>query len=417
MGRLLLDTGAVQQRDIDKYKKQAAEIGKESFALAWVMDTGSEERERGVTVDIAQHFFTTETADFTILDAPGHRDFIANMIGGAMMADIVVLVVDANQLDSGLKGQTREHILLAYGVGIRKVVVAVNKLDASNPPWSRSLFDTVKEKISQLLTDIGFGGESIRFVPCSGLSGENVVKPISTKSAAASICVGSSSLVSALQSLAYDDKALRTDATTITPQEERIKDHPLRLQVADVYRGGIQNPLSVSGRLFGGSAVVGQKIVILPGADQAVIKGIQVASESRGYTVACEIASLHLDGDLETLNRNLRVGDMLTSTKKQITMIKAVSVRVMVLETVLPQTAELHFGRLHIASSIRRLVALVGPSGEIMKKSPRSLKRGQSALVEVVFATPVSLEVGNRVVLRADGSTIAFGAVEGVFSQ
>ncbi|KAI7601242.1 hypothetical protein KC346_g12909, partial [Hortaea werneckii] len=154
MGRLLLDTGAVSQRDIDRYQKQAAELGKSSFALAWVMDTGSEERERGVTVDIAQHHFSADSADFTILDAPGHRDFVPNMIGGASMADLAVLVVDANQLESGMKGQTREHVLLARAVGIKKVVVAVNKLDATAPePWSQDTFADVSKKVQTFLSE------------------------------------------------------------------------------------------------------------------------------------------------------------------------------------------------------------------------------------------------------------------------
>ena len=252
MGRLLLDTGAVSQRDIDKYvhlsstsfrclvtdqrryKKQATELGKSSFALAWVMDTGSEERERGVTVDIAQHHFSTSTADFTILDAPGHRDFVPNMIGGASMADLAVLVVDANQLESGMKGQTREHILLAKACGLSKVVVAVNKMDSTAPEaWSREVFEQVSGEVVKFLAETGFAKDDVMVVPCSGLSGENVAKAASRDGATAWIAEQDSTLLQALEK-----------STSSTADESSVK-APLRLQITDVFRGGVQNPLSV----------------------------------------------------------------------------------------------------------------------------------------------------------------------------
>lgn len=418
MGRLLLDSGAVQQRDIDKFRKQAAEIGKESFALAWVMDTGSEERERGVTVDIAQHHFSTDRADFTILDAPGHRDFVPSMISGASMADIVVLVVDANQLESGLKGQTREHIQLAYGVGIRKVVVAVNKLDAANPPWSQQLFDSVKDQIAHLLKEVGFDAESMIFVACSGLHGENVVKPASQSSAAAKLYGNEHPLVSALETFVHDyGKDYKKDANTKTAQSDAINARTLRMQVADVYRGGVQNPLSVSGRIADGTVAAGQLILILPSGDQAVVKGIEVVGQSSEWAVALQIATLHLDGDLETLNRNLRTGDLLCATTQPAQVVKELTCKLHVLDTLLPQAVELHFGRLHVAARIKRLVETLDQAGQRLKKTPRSVKAGQLARVEVNFDAGAPLETGDSIVLRSEGATIAFGIIETTIKQ
>lgn len=417
MGRLLLDTGAVQQRDIDKFKKQAAEIGKESFALAWVMDTGSEERERGVTVDIAQHHFSTKKADFTILDAPGHRDFVPNMISGASMADIIVLVVDANQLESGIKGQTKEHVQLAYGVGIRKAVVAVNKLDLSNPAWSQELFDEVKAEIQMLLRKVGFAEKNMLFVPCSGLNGENVANAATSDSAAAKVKGDAPSLVAALEAFTHDDAAAyQQNENAQTVQDKAIKQKSFRLQVADVYRGGIQNPLSISGRIAAGSVVEGQIMTILPSNDQALVKSMERAGEPTTWAVALQMVALHLDGDIETLSRNLRTGDLICSSSEPAKLIKTITAKIQVLETILPQAVELHLGRIHVAASVRRLVATLDGTGAQLKKAPRSLKPGQIARVEVVLTDSAPLESGDRIILRSDGTTIAFGIIETVIS-
>lgn len=401
MGRLLLDTGAVPQRDIDRYRKEASEQGKGSFALAWVMDTSSDERERGVTVDIAQHFFSTVNADFAILDAPGHRDFVPNMIGGAAMADLGVLVVDANQLESGLKGQTKEHVLLARAVGLERIIVAVNKMDGTTPQWNQGVFEEVSAEVKKLLWDTGFEEDKIKVVPCSGLNGDNVAKaPCSTE--ACWVAKECDTLTSALESM----------ASTVHVTDETVQG-PLRMQITDIFRGGVQNPFSVSGRLASGSVQAGDSVQVQPRGEQAIVKSVEIANEPRDYAVAGQLATLHLDsGDMESLERNLKAGDTLCSASKPVPVLKEFHAEIDAIGTLLPSAVDVHIGRLHVPGRIAGMSELrEKKGGDITKKKPRVVMPGQFVKVKVVVEEGVAVENGSGVVLRSGGETVGRGIV------
>lgn len=180
MGRILYDSGTVDAKTVNKLVREAEKSGKGSFALAWIMDQTSEERSRGVTIDICATHFETKTSRFTAIDAPGHKDFVPQLIGGVSQADIALLVVDAinGEFEAGfvMDGQTKEHTLIVKNLGIEKLCIAVNKMDKEN--WSEDRFMDIKEQLTQFLTgdEVGFAAENLSFIPISGLSGTNVVK-------------------------------------------------------------------------------------------------------------------------------------------------------------------------------------------------------------------------------------------------
>merc|ERR1711907_78508 len=171
-GHLIYKCGGIDKRTIEKFEKEAHEMGKGSFKYAWVLDKLKAERERGITIDIALWKFETEKYNFTIIDAPGHRDFIKNMITGTSQADVAVLVVPATQgeFESGIssEGQTREHILLAYTLGIRQFIVAINKMDANLVKYSETRYNEIKKEITSEIKKVGFNVEKTQFVPVSG---------------------------------------------------------------------------------------------------------------------------------------------------------------------------------------------------------------------------------------------------------
>ena len=393
MGRLLFDMGVVDKRIIDKYRKEAERLGKASFALAWVLDQGTEERERGVTIDIAMNKFETESTSFTILDAPGHRDFIPNMIAGASQADFAVLVIDAStgNFESGLKGQTKEHALLVRSMGVQHIVIAVNKLDTVQ--WSQDRFDEITQQVSAFLTSAGFLFTNLAFVPCAGLTGENIAHK------------------------AEDPKASwYTGPTLITLLESpepiaRAIEKPLRLIIDDVFRSGVQNPLSISGRLNAGNVQMGDRIQIMPANQTACIKSLEVDLQPSDWAVAGQNATLHLT-DIEA--KHLRSGDVICPPSAPIQCITSFTVKVLAFDKIIPMHCEIHRGRLHAPGRITRLLAEPDKaSGAAVKgKKPRLIKPGSVARIIVEVEDAIPLEPGGRVIIRASGETVGAGLVE-----
>ncbi|XXG95976.1 hypothetical protein Hte_002253 [Hypoxylon texense] len=391
MGRLLLDLNVVDQRTIQKYRKEAESIGKSSFALAWVLDQRSEERSRGVTIDIATNKFETDATSFTILDAPGHRDFIPNMIAGASQADFAILVVDATTgaFEAGLKGQTREHSLLLRSMGVSRIIVAINKLDTVG--WSQARFDEISQQVSGFLSATGFQLKNVSFVPVSGLLGDNIVKR-STDAAAGW----------------YEGKTLVEELESSEPMARALH-KPLRLTISEVYRS-TQSPLTVSGRIDAGSLQAGDALLVQPSGEKAYVKSLELDQEPVDWAVAGQNVVIHLS-NIDPIH--VRVGDIICDTKQPIACIDTFTVKILAFDILMPMQVDVHRGRLHAAGQIVEMPAVLDKvKGTVTKKKPRIVKPGSVARVVVRMGTKVPLEAGQRVVLRSGGETVAAGLLE-----
>ncbi|KAI8965085.1 P-loop containing nucleoside triphosphate hydrolase protein [Daldinia sp. FL1419] len=391
MGRLLLDLGVVDQRTIQKYRKEAESMGKSSFALAWVLDQRSEERSRGVTIDIATNKFETENTSFTILDAPGHRDFIPNMIAGASQADFAILVVDATTgaFEAGLKGQTREHSLLLRSMGVSRVIVAINKLDTVG--WSQERFDEISQQVSGFLSATGFQLQNVSFVPVSGLHGDNIVRRCTNVAANW-----------------YAGKTLVEELESSEPMARAV-DKPLRLTISEVYRTA-QSPLTVSGRIDAGSLQVGDALIVQPSGEKAYVKSLELDHEPVDWAVAGHNVVIHLS-NIDPIH--VRVGDIICDTAQPIACIDTFTVKVLAFDILMPMQVDVHRGRLHAAGQILEIPALLDKTkGTILKKKPKIVKPASVARVVIKMGSKVPLEAGQRVVLRSGGETVAAGLLE-----
>lgn len=431
MGRLLYDLKAIDQRTIDKYKKEAESIGKGSFAFAWVLDQGTEERARGVTIDIAQNTFSTTTTDFTILDAPGHRDFVPNMIAGASQADFAVLVIDAStgNFESGLRGQTKEHAILVRALGVQRLIVAVNKMDMAL--WSQERFEEIQSQLSTFLSSAGYTSSNVIFIPCSGLQGDNILNP--TTDTRASWYNNGPTLVSALE----DSESPTTFAI----------EKPLRLTIADVFRGGVTNPLSISGRIEAGSLQIGDTVLVQPSGETAAIKAVELdfdtpstndnedTYEPPAYAVAGQNAILHLQplttpsstsaSGATDEDSDIKPGDILCSPSSPVPVVRSFTIKLVAFEHLTPMLVDVHRGRLHVPGRIVRMLETLDRSGKVVKKRPKVVMPGGWVKAEVELESSdgkegkdgkkgsgVPLENGMRIVLRAGGTTVAAGVVE-----
>ncbi|KAM0251802.1 hypothetical protein ACHAP5_001465 [Fusarium lateritium] len=392
MGRLLLELKFVEKHTIDRYRKQAEKSGKQSFALAWVMDQRSEERERGVTIDIATNYFETEKTSFTILDAPGHRDFVPNMIAGASQADFAILVIDANigAYEKGLKGQTREHVLLLRSLGVQRLVIAVNKLDMVG--WSQERYDEIAQQVNGFLAGLGFQPKNVNFIPISGLNGDNLVRR--SEDSAASWYTGPT-LIEALEN---------SEASTA-----RALQGPFRMSISEVFRSQL-GTTTIAGRVDSGSVQIGDALLVQPSGEEAYVKSIMVDSDMQDWAVAGQSVSVALT-NIDPIH--IRVGDMLCHTTDSISCSDTLTMKAMAFEHLMPMPVDLHRGRLHSAGQIVSITATLDKaSGAIIKKKPRVVQPGGVARVIIKLAAKVPLEPGQRVVIRSGGETVAAGLLE-----
>ncbi|ODM15042.1 hypothetical protein SI65_09537 [Aspergillus cristatus] len=392
MGRLLADLKAVDQRTLEKYKREAEKIGKGSFALAWVLDQGTEERARGVTIDIATNKFETEKTAFTIVDAPGHRDFVPNMIAGASQADFAVLVIDSStgKFESGLKGQTKEHALLVRSMGVQKIIVAVNKMDSVQ--WDKERFDEIEQQVSSFLTAAGFQPKNIAFVPCSGIQGDNITRRSEDPNVSW-----------------YTGRTL-VDELETSERYSHALDKPLRMTIADVFRGSVQNPLSISGRVEAGSLQVGDELLTMPSGEKATIRSLEVDGDVSDWAVAGQNVVLNL-ANIDPVH--LRSGDVICHSSSPIRNITSFTTKVLAFEHLMPSMVDIHRGRLHVPGRISKLVATLDKgSGAPVKKNPKIVAPGSVARIVVEMDQGVPLEAPTRVVLRAGGETVAAGLLE-----
>ncbi len=391
VGRLLLDSGAIDSRIIEQYRKEAAEKGKATFEFAWVMDRLKEERERGLTIDIAHKEFESNKYYITIIDAPGHRDFVKNMITGTSQADAAILIVSAKE---GVQEQTREHIYLARALGVPQMIVAINKMDATNPPYSQDAFNQVKAEVEKLLKVVGY--KDILFVPISGFYGDNVVK----RSDKMKWWTGPT-LLEAFDTLKLPEKPI---------------DKPLRIPVQDVYSITGIGTVPV-GRVETGVLNVNDTVIFMPANKKGEVKSIEMHHQPLPRAEPGDNIGFNVRG----ISKNdIRRGDVCGKVDNPPTVVQEFTAQIVVLNhpsVISPgYTPVFHAHTAQVACTISEIIKTLDPrTGATKAEKPDFIKTGDVAIVKVTPTRPMVIEKSSeipqlgRFAVRDMGMTIAAG--------
>ena len=403
MGHFLFDLGAVDQRTIDEFARESEKTGAgDSFKYAWVLDQLKDERERGVTIDLAFQRFETQKYFYTLIDAPGHRDFIKNMITGASEADAAVLVVSAKtgEKDTALNagGQAREHAFLLKTLGVNQLVVCINKMDDQTVKYSEKMFNDAKMDVENLLKASGYNVTKIRFIPISGWTGENLVKPSENMP-----WYKGPTLLQALDEFTEPPKPI---------------DKPLRLPIQDVYTITGVGTVPV-GRVETGKIKVGDSVMIMPEGLPAEVKSIETHHEAMTEAMAGDNIGFNLRGVAKT---DFHRGSVLGPSKDPPTIAKEFLAQIIVVfhptAVAAGYTPVLHAHTAQVAATITEIVAKIDPrTGQPTEEKPKTIKTGDSAIVKITPLRPIVLETFKdypelgRFALRDMGSTVAAGIV------
>jgi elongation factor 1-alpha len=403
MGHFLFDLGVVDQRMIEEFAKESEKTGAgDSFKYAWVLDQLKDERERGVTIDLAFQRFETPKFFYTLIDAPGHRDFIKNMITGASEADAAVLVVSAKKGEEdvalGPGGQAREHAFLLRTLGVTQLVVTINKMDDQTVKYSEQRYNEAKQDVENLLKTVGYNITKISIIPVSGWTGENLVK----KSTNMPWYKGPT-LMDALDAMVEPPKPI---------------EKPLRLPVQDVYTITGVGTVPV-GRVETGKIKVGESVMIMPEGLTAEVKSIETHHTAMQEAMAGDNIGFNLRGVAKT---DFRRGSVLGPTNNPPTIAKEFLAQIIVVyhptAIAAGYTPVLHAHTAQVAATISEIVAKIDPrSGQPTEEKPKTIKTGDSAIVKITPLRPLVLETFKdypelgRFALRDMGSTVAAGIV------
>jgi elongation factor 1-alpha len=393
VGRLLFETGSVPEHVIEQYREEAEEKGKGGFEFAYVMDNLAEERERGVTIDIAHQEFDTDKYYFTIVDCPGHRDFVKNMITGASQADNAVLVVAA---DDGVAPQTREHVFLARTLGINELIIGINKMDVVD--YSENEYTDVVDEVKQLLKQVRFDTEDASFVPISAFEGDNIAETSDEMS-----WYSGPTLLEALNDL---------------PEVEPPTDAPLRLPIQDVYTISGIGTVPV-GRIETGTMHPGDMVSFQPSDVGGEVKTIEMHHEEvdragPGDNVGFNVRGVGKD--------DIRRGDVCGSADDAPKVAETFQAQVVVMQhpSVITEgyTPVFHAHTAQVACTVESLDQKLDPaSGEVAEENPDFIKSGDAAVVTIRPQKPLSIEPSSEIpelgsfAIRDMGQTIAAGKV------
>ncbi len=403
MGHFLFDMGAVDQRTIDEFAKESEKTGKgDTFKYAWVMDSLKDERERGVTIDLAFQKFETPKYSFTLIDAPGHRDFIKNMITGASEADCAVILVSGKtgetEVGTGPGGQTREHAFLLFTLGVRQVVVCINKMDDPINGYKEARYLEVKGEMEKLLKLVGYKIDKIRFIPVSGWVGDNLVKKSTNMPW-------------------YKGPTLKEALDEFEPPSKPT-DKPLRMPLQDVYSITGVGTVPV-GRIETGKMKIGDQVIVNPEGLTAEVKTI----ESHHVQMQVAESGDNIGVNLRGIGKGeIKRGSVLGPANNPPAIAKAFRAQIIVVHhptaIAAGYTPVLHAHTAQVAATISEIEAKLDPrTGNPTEEKPKSIKTGDAAIVIIKPLRPLCIETFKefpelgRFALRDMGTTIAAGVV------
>jgi len=403
-GHLIYKCGGIDKRTIEKFEKEAHEMGKGSFKYAWVLDKLKAERERGITIDIALWKFETDKYHYTIIDAPGHRDFIKNMITGTSQADVAVLIIasPSGEFEAGISknGQTREHALLAYTLGVKQLIVGVNKMDDKSVSYSEDRFKEIQKEVSNFIKKIGYNPKNVPFVPISGWNGDNMLE----KSSNMSWWKGPT-LLEALDSM--------------TPPVRPV-DKPLRVPLQDVYKIGGIGTVPV-GRVETGVLKPGMVVTFAPSALTTEVKSVEMHHEQLQQAVPGDNVGFNVKNvSVKEIRRGNVAGDSTNDPPAEVDEFNAQVI-------VLNHPGQIHAGyapvvdchTAHIACKWKVICQKIDRrSGKILEEGPKFIKSGDAALVDMAPSKPMCVESFSeyaplgRFAVRDMRQTVAVGVIK-----